>query len=45
MAASVHALFNDADRRHRLGHSARDNVQTHFTWAGAAARVNALLRQ
>jgi glycosyltransferase involved in cell wall biosynthesis len=45
MAASVLALFNDADRRHRLGHSARDNVQTHFTWAGAAAHVNALLRQ
>ena len=45
MAASVLALFNDADRRHRLGQSARDNVQTHFTWAGAAARIDALLRQ
>ena len=45
MAASVLALFNDADRRRPLGHSARDNVQTNFTWAGAAARMDALLRQ
>ena len=45
MAASVLALFNDADRRRRLGHAARENVQTHFTWAGAAARMDALLRQ
>jgi glycosyltransferase involved in cell wall biosynthesis len=45
MATSVVELFNDADRRHRLGRSARDNVQARFTWAGAAARVDALLRQ
>jgi polysaccharide biosynthesis protein PslH len=45
MAASVVALFNDADRRRRLGRSARENVQAHFTWAGAATRVDALLRQ
>ena len=45
MAASVLALFEDAARRRRLGQSARENVQAHFTWAGAAARVDALLRQ
>ena len=45
MAASVLALFEDAARRRRLGQSARANVQAHFTWAGAAARVDALLRQ
>jgi glycosyltransferase involved in cell wall biosynthesis len=45
MAGAVVALFNDADRRHRLGQSARENVQHHFTWAGAAARIDALLRQ
>jgi glycosyltransferase involved in cell wall biosynthesis len=45
LAASVIALFGDADRRRRLGESARENVQAHFTWAGAAARVDALLRQ
>lgn len=44
IAASVVALFNDSDRRRRLGQSARENVQAHFTWAGAAARVDALLR-
>ena len=44
MAASVLALFEDAARRRRLGQSARANVQAHFTWAGAAARVDALLR-
>jgi glycosyltransferase involved in cell wall biosynthesis len=45
MARSVVALFKDADQRRRLGQSARANVQTYFTWAGAAARVDALLRQ
>jgi glycosyltransferase involved in cell wall biosynthesis len=45
LAASVIALFHDADRRRRLGQSARENVQAHFTWAGAAARIDALLRQ
>ncbi len=45
MAESVVALFNNADRRRRLGRSARQNVQAHFTWAGAAARVDALLCQ
>jgi glycosyltransferase involved in cell wall biosynthesis len=45
MAASVLALFADAGRRRRLGQSARENVQAHFTWAGAAARVDTLLRQ
>jgi polysaccharide biosynthesis protein PslH len=43
MAASVVALFNDADRRRRLGRSARQNVQAHFAWGGAADRLNALL--
>jgi polysaccharide biosynthesis protein PslH len=45
MAAAVVALFNDAERRRRLGQSARENVQAHFAWAGAAARLDALLRQ
>jgi hypothetical protein len=31
-------------RRRRLGLSARANVTAHFTWAGAAARVDALPR-
>jgi glycosyltransferase involved in cell wall biosynthesis len=45
MASSVIALFKDPDRRRRLGSSARDNVRTHFAWADAAARIDALLRQ
>ncbi len=45
MATAVLRLFNDADERHRLGQSARENVQQHFTWAGAAARLDVLLRQ
>ncbi len=45
MAASVVAMLRDPDRRHRLGESARRTVQTHFTWAGAATRVDALLRR
>ena len=44
MAASVLALFRDPDRRRHLGSSARDNVRTHFAWADAAARIDALLR-
>jgi glycosyltransferase involved in cell wall biosynthesis len=43
-ARSVIALFNDADRRRKLGESARRNVEANFTWAGAAARIDALLR-
>jgi glycosyltransferase involved in cell wall biosynthesis len=43
MAASVVALFNDADLRQRLGQSGRKNVEAHFTWTGAAACVDALL--
>jgi glycosyltransferase involved in cell wall biosynthesis len=43
MAESVVALFTDPDLRKRLGQSARENVEAHFTWAGAAARVDALL--
>jgi glycosyltransferase involved in cell wall biosynthesis len=45
MSASVLALFADTGRRRRLGLSARENVQAHFTWAGAAAHMDALLRQ
>jgi glycosyltransferase involved in cell wall biosynthesis len=43
MADAVLRLFNDPDERQRLGQSARENVQQHFTWAGAAARLDALL--
>jgi glycosyltransferase involved in cell wall biosynthesis len=45
MAASVVALFNDADWRRRLGQSARENAQARFAWANAAACIDALLRQ
>jgi glycosyltransferase involved in cell wall biosynthesis len=45
IAAAVLRLFHDADQRHRLGRSAQQNVQQHCTWAGAAARIDALLRQ
>jgi polysaccharide biosynthesis protein PslH len=45
MAASIVALFNDSGERHRLGQSARQNVQDHFTWAGTADALDALLRQ
>lgn len=44
MAAAVLLLFDDTDERHRDGQSARENVQQNFTWAGAAARLEALLR-
>jgi glycosyltransferase involved in cell wall biosynthesis len=44
MAAAVIRLFNDPDERRRLGQSARETVQRHFTWAGAASRLDALLR-
>ena len=44
MADAVVRLFADADERHRLGHSARENVLHHFTWAGVADRLDALLR-
>lgn len=43
MASAVLRLFDDADTRHRLGKSARENVRQHFTWASAAARLNQLL--
>ena len=45
LAACVIALFNDSARRYRLGASAQENVRTHSTWAGAAAHIDALLRQ
>jgi glycosyltransferase involved in cell wall biosynthesis len=44
MTGAVIRLFNDAAERHRLGQSARETVQRHFTWAKAAARLDALLR-
>jgi glycosyltransferase involved in cell wall biosynthesis len=44
LAAAVIRLFNDADGRRRLGQSARETMQRHFTWANAAARIDALLR-
>jgi polysaccharide biosynthesis protein PslH len=44
IAAAVIRLFNDADERRQLGQSARETVQRHFTWASAAARIDALLR-
>lgn len=43
MASAVLRLFDDADTRHRLGKSARENVRQHFTWGSAAARLNQLL--
>jgi glycosyltransferase involved in cell wall biosynthesis len=43
-ADTVLRLFHDKDERHRLGQSARDNVQQHFTWSAAAAKLDALLR-
>ena len=45
MASAVLRLFDDADTRRKLGRSARENVQQHFTWAAAAARLDSLLRQ
>jgi glycosyltransferase involved in cell wall biosynthesis len=45
MADAVIRLFGDPCERRRLGESARANVERHFTWAGAAARIDALLRQ
>jgi glycosyltransferase involved in cell wall biosynthesis len=45
MADAVISLFNDPEQRHRLGSSARANVATNFTWAGAATRIDALLRR
>ena len=44
LAAAVVRLFNDIDDRRRLGRSARETVQRHFTWASAAAQLDALLR-
>ena len=44
MAEAVVGLFKNPDRRHALGRSAQINVREHFTWAGAAARLDALLR-
>ena len=44
MADAVIRLFAGAEERHRLGHSARENVLRHFTWADAADRLDALLR-
>jgi glycosyltransferase involved in cell wall biosynthesis len=45
MAAAAIRLLRDDDARHRLGQTARTNVERHFTWAGAADRLDALLRQ
>jgi len=44
LADAVIRLFSDTDARRRLGQSARANVADHFTWAGAADRIDALLR-
>ena len=44
MADTVVRLFSDAEERHRLGHSARENVLRHFTWTDVAERLDALLR-
>jgi glycosyltransferase involved in cell wall biosynthesis len=43
MAGAVLRLFDDANARHQLGKSARENVQQHFTWARAAARLDKML--
>jgi glycosyltransferase involved in cell wall biosynthesis len=45
MAAAVLRLFDDANERHHLGRSARQNAQRHFTWAGVAAKLDTLLRR
>ncbi len=45
LADAVIRLLKHTDERRRLGQSARANVQRHFTWAGAADRLDALLRQ
>ncbi|HEX5102895.1 MAG TPA: glycosyltransferase, partial [Pirellulaceae bacterium] len=44
MADAVIRLFGDAATRLRLGQSAQAHVRTHFTWASAARRIEALLR-
>jgi glycosyltransferase involved in cell wall biosynthesis len=44
MADVVLQLFHNADERRRLGASARANVERHFTWAGTATRLDALLQ-
>lgn len=43
-ADAVIRLIRDQDERHRLGQSARETVQRHFTWSAAASRLDALLR-
>jgi glycosyltransferase involved in cell wall biosynthesis len=45
MADAVLRLFDHASERRELGASALANVERHFTWAGSAARLGALLRQ
>ncbi len=44
IADAVIRLFDDPHARQRLGQSARETVQRHFTWVSAAERINALLR-
>lgn len=45
LAAAIAGLLRDGAARARLGQAARDMVAARFTWAGAAARIDALLRQ
>ena len=44
MADEIVRLFRDPESRYALGLSARENVRQYFTWAGAAARMDALLK-
>lgn len=43
-ADTVVRLFQDKDARYRLGLSAQEHVQRHFTWAGVASPLHVLLR-
>ncbi len=44
LADAVVTLLRDRDARRSAGASARDLVRERFSWAGAAARIDALLR-
>jgi len=44
LADAVVALLRDRDARRSAGAAARALVRERFSWAGAAARIDALLR-
>ena len=45
LAEIVLNLFADPAARHAEGRGGRTHIARHFTWAGAAARIDALLRR